>query len=168
MILFLDSTPLKSNQNKNQPQGYIDLRQDDDTYDSTCHPCDPQEPNSSCPPMPMADDYTLDAKKLLKEIVGLLSSIDPTDGAGLHVAELKSQQDTWTERLPQPSQLAQIESPLNQSLQGVLKLYPGRSEKSKAQLAEVRDKERNLIVYGKRILSGTSGKDCRVAQMLIQ
>jgi hypothetical protein len=168
MILFLDSTPLNSGRNRNQSQGYIDLRQIDDSYDPSCYYCDPQEPNTSCPPMPMAEGYAAtDAKELLGQIVANLRQIDSKDKEGLNIEKLNDEHEKWTGAVPDPSQLAQIQGPLHQSLQGVQKLYQQESRKDKAPLVAVRDQERRLIAYAIRIDSATSGKDCRVAQMLV-
>ena len=112
--------------------------------------------------MPMAERYAAtDAKELLGQIVAKLRQIDSKDKEGLNIEKLNDEHEKWTGAVPDPSQLAQIQGRLHQSLQGVQKLYQQESRKDKAQLVAVRDQERRLIAYAIRIDLATSGKDCR-------
>jgi hypothetical protein len=190
MILLLDNTSLESTgtPNKNKSIGYVDLRRaNPDAYDDeTCLLCDPQNPVQTCPTMQMLRDYTpKTAKDLLGTVVNDLTSghFDETAKKQLQAEALTGQSSDWpADRFPQLSHFTQLENTLELSFKGLQSLYEKalddqakvrNSTTNKSPLVQslekLRDDERELIAYIKPHLlhAATSGKDCRVAQMLI-
>ena len=178
-ILFLDDTPLDSGKNVNRDKEYIDLRAENtDQYEASCYLCDPQyKPDASCPRMPMTQDYThTDAKELLKNIVHDLAQLDSKRQDALQVAALGEIRTELTDRrFPNPDQLVKIRRLLELSIRAVqdvyeldakAKLTARAGADAKPPLAvKVAGEEQELLDY--TILSPTSGKDCKAAQMLI-
>ena len=184
-ILFLDSTDIAMNppHNVNQGIAYIDLPQDDGSFDASCYLCDPQNPTPTCFQMTMAAPRKpVDVNQALHQIVDDLRNLH-RDNDQLYLSELSNEEDSLNGKLPTFSQLPAMEKLLNQSTNAVhslfLKLLVSNealdntkpAAKANPLLPKLRDieaEEQVLRDYVSRARSGTSGKDCRAAQMQIQ
>jgi hypothetical protein len=136
--------------------------------------------------MQMSRDYTpRTAKDLFGMVVNDLTSshFDETAKKQLLAEALTGQSSDWpVDRFPQLSHFTQLENTLELSFKGLQSLYEkALDDQAKVRsstinksplvqsLETLRDDERELTAYIKPHLlhSPTSGKDCRVAQMLI-
>lgn len=183
-ILFLDQTPLNqiTPQNVNQDKAYVDLPQDDGSYDATCYACDPQNPTSACSPAYMTKPAApVDVNAALHQIVTDLGNLHREDDRLLQ-SELSQEENSLNGRLPNFSQLPGIKQLLGRSTNAVHNLYVELSVKDQAakdiasaqqvnplvsNLKKIETEEQVLREYIRLTLSGTSGKDCRAAQMQI-
>lgn len=183
-ILFLDQTPLNqiTSQNVNQDKAYIDLPQDDGSYDASCYACDPQNPAPACLLAKMTKPARpVDVNATLHEIVTDLRTLRREDDRLLQ-SELSQEENSLNGRLPTFSQLPGIEQLLARSTNAVHNLYVELSIKDQAakdsvqavqvnpllpNLKKIETEEQVLHEYIGLALSGTSGKDCRAAQMQV-
>jgi hypothetical protein len=186
MLLMLDKAPLTAGTNTNQDKAYIDLLDYNGSANPTCVDCDPQNPDqSNCPGMATVEPPAfLNVPEALTGIVGQLSGLKENQQDLLYVKELQNGANSLDGHYPRLSQLRRIKSFLNSSVNGISELLAQLSaqvdskstaDKSAVEvksleqtLQQAKSRERKLIFYVQYLLSATSGKDCRVVQLLIR
>lgn len=184
-ILFLDPTDLALSvpHNVNQDKAYVDLPQDDGSYDASCYLCDPQNPTPTCFQLTMSGPRRpVEVNQALRQIVDDLRNLH-RDNDQLYLAELSKEEESLHGNLPTFSQLPGMEQLLNLSTNAVHSLFLKLSVNNEAgaktkpalqanpllpKLHDIEAEEQVLRDYLSRARSGTSGKDCRAAQMQMQ
>jgi hypothetical protein len=182
MILFLDSTnKLSLGKNANQDKGYIDLP----PYSPDCYASDPQR-SDDMPPMTGCEyqSTNLALAQELKSIIQQLSDPAKThgiDNSKLFIQQLTKLSNALDAHVPRFSELGAIATYLDLSSDSIYHQLDAAKGKSVNASGETQalpasssdnNDPRALAVseahLALEMLSATSGKDCKVAQMLLQ
>jgi hypothetical protein len=171
MLLALHSGSLQGGANVNQDHGYIDLPD----YDESCYKTDPQDDGNLEQQAKHLDQRppVLDVATALKEIIDDLGKPELAK-YNLFLPEFKEEakllrprdRDAQRGKVPYFSQMTHIALLLNLSTQALDKLLTPNAS-SREALTTARQHEEILAHYVGGVRSALSGKDCRVAQMLV-
>jgi hypothetical protein len=170
MLKAIDPALLATGGNVNQNHGYIDLPD----YDSGCYGSDPQNDGGL-----QANDAKMSESPSIRDVAAQLKAI--VDDLGnkdllqyhLFREELAQEAADLTinkegqgpGRVPFYSQLTHIQFLLQRSVAAIEELL--KKDKDRSALEKARRDENALNDYAVGIRSALSGKDCRVAEMLI-
>jgi hypothetical protein len=179
-ITFLDPTDLSGGHNVNYDGEYTDLRSENTgQYEQKCYSCDPQNPHHLpfplCPKEHKAKNYAqVNAKESLGRIIVDLKSIpDPKRKDALQIPALSGVSENISGRFPSQAQLSQIEQLLDLSIAALKGVDQSKSKDKTAAGALPKESPASTALREERelknyvLFSGTSGKDCKAAQMLI-
>jgi hypothetical protein len=171
MLLAIDSQSLQQGQNVNKDHGYVDLPE----YDSGCYGADPQNDGG----LEARHPETGQAASVDDVATQLNKIVDDLGKQGLsefHLFRQELAQEAITLRInkddpskgkvPSYSQLTHIQFLLNLSITAIDDLLR-TDDKPRSALKVAKGDEEALVSYAVRIRSALSGKDCRVAQMLV-
>ncbi len=171
MVLAIHSGSLQNGVNVNQDHGYIDLPD----YDPECYKTDPQDDgNLLASAKHMGDQPILDVTLQLNKIIADLGKPELAS-YNLFLLELVreakslriTEDDPSKGKVPFFSQLTHIQLVLRESLKAMDDIVTP-DKKAQSALKEARRDEEFLARYAEYIRSASSGKDCRVSQMLIK
>jgi len=182
-MLMLVDPPLSVNQSR----AYIN----EDTYDDTCSPCDPQQDSISpdCDSLSPTLMATTDVPESLSRIVALMDGLNlaPKQAEQLQLSALKTQSENVSGRSPDQNDLMSLKKTLLKSEKGIQRVLDddrardsitGKQPAQKAALSRValrvglesaESQEEALTgVTDVDMMLAISGKDCRAVIMLVQ
>jgi hypothetical protein len=169
----------------NQSRAYIN----EDTYDSSCSPCDPQQDliPSDCNTMDPATLTTADVPEELSRVVALMEGLNlsPKQAEQLQLPALKTQSENVSGRFPGQNELMSLKKTLLKSEEGIHDLLevtsdsiagkqPARgaalpSVTLRVGLESAESQEEALTrLADVDMMLAISGKDCRAVIMLVQ
>ena len=170
MLKAIDPALLSTGANVNKVHGYIDLP----NYDTGCYASDPQNDagllahDAKTSESPSIRDVAAQLKTVVEDLGNkdLLQYHLFRDELAQEAADLTiDKQGQGPGRVPFYSQLTHIQFLLHRSIAAIDDLL--RKDKDRSALEKARKDEKALNDYAAGIRSALSGKDCRVAQMLI-
>jgi hypothetical protein len=171
MLKAIDSKSLQLGINVNKDHGYIDLPK----YDAGCYGKDPQNDGgleahvAEMPEPPPIRDVAAQLNKIVSDLGNkdLLQYHLFREELTQEAADLKiGKEDQGRGRVPSYSQLTHIQFLLARSMAAIDDVSK-KDHKDRSALDTARTDEKALNDYIAGIRSALSGKDCRVAQMLI-
>jgi hypothetical protein len=171
MLLLVDSTSLSgASANTNQDKAYVDLPE----YYPECYACDPQQESINPDCMGIVTTSSPAMLDVNAELTGIIGEIEVLDAAkalnvdtkALYLRELRDEKNSLNGQLPKRSQLAELQSLLDLSADGIGKL-PESPGLPKA-LRDIQAREQALAADTAYIFSALDGKDCRAPQMFIK
>lgn len=171
MLLAIDSQSLQLGQNVNKDHGYIDLPE----YDPGCYNADPQNDGSlETRQMDMGEEPPV--RDVVTQLTKIMNDLGKEELSKYHLFRQEITQEAVTLRInkddsskgkvPFFSQLTHIQFLLNLSIKAIDDLDTS-DDKTRAALKAAKNDEEALTSYAFHIRSALSGKDCRVAQMLV-